>query len=155
MLTIEQIVDIARRYYRERFDQEIRGGCSEELVNELRSRICEKYGYELPDGYCQLLRLADGFGHDGYGIYASRPIFENPGDEWPAKDGLVEANEGFEVDGVAYPGILQMGYGDDTFFGVDMRTGIFHRYDIYGRPLKDFQTFDEMFGYMYERRFDV
>lgn len=150
-MTITEIVEVIRGYYH-RLDEKLLPGCDEAEITRLRADARQRYGIDLPDAYLDLLRQVNGFGHDGYGIYASKPIFYSPEEEWPAKDGIVEANEGMKLDRVEIPGGICFGYGDDYLFGLDLSSGKFFQYDVYRKPLKQFDSFEDMFRFMFESR---
>jgi hypothetical protein len=150
-MTIHEIVEAVRSRY-QRYGEHLQPGCDDAEIERLKVDVHNRYSINLPEIYLDLLRQVNGFGHDGYGIYASKPAYYSPEDEYPVKDGIVEANEGMKLDGVAIPNGLCFGYGDDDVFGLDLSTGVFRQYDVYRKPLKDFGSFEDMFRFMFERR---
>jgi hypothetical protein len=150
-MTISEIIEAIRARY-ERYGERLQPGSNEDEIQRLKVDVRRRYGIDLPEAYLDLLRQVNGFGHDGYGIYASRPMYYSPKDEYPADDGIVEANEGMKLDGVALPGGLAFGYGDDYVFGLDLSSGTFCQYDVYRKPIREFASFEDMFRFMFGRR---
>ncbi len=150
-MTVPQIVQAIRGIY-ETMGEKLFPGCSEEEIDRLKTVVNEDYGIPLPREYLDMLRLTNGFGYDGYGIYASRPIYYSPGDESPAEDGIIEANKGMKLDGVEIIGGLCFGTGDDYLFGMNLGSGEFYQFDVYRQPIRQFDSFEEMFRFMFEPR---
>lgn len=151
-MTVHEIIELVRARYRRDADEELRAGASEAEVQQLKDKVSDRYGVDLPDGFLGLLRQVNGFGNDGYGFYASAPLFSASDDEWPAEEGLIEANEGMEMDGVALPNAVCLGYGEDNFFGINRSTSELWMFDEYKKPVKRFKSFEDMFSFMFDRR---
>jgi hypothetical protein len=150
-VTIDEIIARVREYDQQ-FGGDLFPGADEAELARLKVDVQERYGIALPEDYLALLRRVNGLSHDGRELFGSRDMFLHPGDqEYPSIDGIVEANEGKIADGVEIPGALAVGrgwMGDD--YGIEVSTGVFVRYDLYGKPLKRFESFDEMFREMFE-----
>src|SRR5690349_18597515 len=98
-MTIDEIVQESQRKRRLR-EVPFPAGCSELEVDNLRSIVASRFGIPLDDSYCKFLRLSNGLRGDGIELYGATPWFSPADKEYPAIDGLLDAQEGRERDGV-------------------------------------------------------
>jgi hypothetical protein len=92
-----------------RLGDELQAPASEELIADLRKRVRQQLRYELPDGYLDFLRQANGMDWNGLSIYATgRTLIQGQTDRYVP--GLVEANLQWREGG---------GYRDQVIFAND------------------------------------
>lgn len=150
-MTVGEIIERIRRFKQE-FDGDVFPGADEHDLQRFKGEVKRRCGVILPDDYLALLRQVNGLSHDGCEIYGSKPMFATPDQEYPTVDGLVEANEGMELDEVAIPNGLAFGLRDSDVYGLDIPSNTFGQYDVYRKPLKRYASFEEMFIDMFASR---
>jgi hypothetical protein len=74
-----------------RYGEQRQPPCTDDRLEQLRRRMCDDIGAELPDEYAAFLRTQDGLNHNGLCIYASEtaPVV---GATNATIEGVVEAN---------------------------------------------------------------
>lgn len=151
-MTVDELVHMAQSHCQQ-WNMRYPLPCSEAEIAKLQSRFRERFNSELPDQYCDFLRLSNGLFGDGVEIYGATPWFAESDSEHPTTDGLLEAHEGRELDGVVLLGIVVFGIGEaQVVYALDLATQQFKQFDIYGKPLRDFDSFEDMFRFMFEGR---
>lgn len=122
-------------------------------LHELRDKIANRYGVLLPSEYETVLQRADGILYDGVCLFGSTPLFRDEAKGWPFCDGLLEANEGFEVDGVAISNTLCFGENGFEKFCLNLKSNQFGSFGaVDGKLHTAFISFADMFRYMFAGR---
>jgi hypothetical protein len=118
------------------FGGKLQPPASKEDLEALTKQVQERFRYELPAGYLQLLATADGVDFNGYTIYASKtqPL---QGEEKILLQGFVEINEFWqECAGNEDHHLLMFGETGDDLYLFDQRAQQFHVTGKWGGPVK-------------------
>jgi len=114
-------------------------------LEALTKQVQERFRYELPAGYLQLLATADGVDFNGYTLYASKtqPL---QGEEKIQLQGFAEINEFWqEYAENEDHHLLMFGETGDDLYLFDQRAQQFHITDkVSGDVYQAFDTFEEL-----------
>ena len=129
------------------FGGKLQPAASKEDLEALTKQVQERFRYELPAGYLQLLATADGVDFNGHTIYASKtqPL---QGEEKILLQGFVEINEFWqEYAKNKDHHLLMFGETGDDLYLFDQRAQQFHVTDkVSGDVYQAFNTFEELAG---------
>jgi len=53
-----------------------RAGCSGPAIEEFRKTVRQKVGVDLPEGYCNILRLTNGLWYNGLGVFGTSAFLD-------------------------------------------------------------------------------
>lgn len=122
----QQLLDEVRAE-QARYGGHIQPPCTEERLAQLRLRVRDELGAELPEEYADLLRMQDGMNYNGLFLYASEttPIVRARG---AAIQGIVEANLGWRDD-ERLNAYLVFGDGNMDLYARHLPTGEYHVLD--------------------------
>jgi hypothetical protein len=126
-----------------RYGEQRQPPCTDELLEQLRRRVHEELGAELPDEYAAFLRAQDGLNHNGLFIYASETV-PVVGATDASIQGIVEANVGWRDDEhlVTY---LVFGEGNMDLYVRHLPTGDYHVIDrVPGNLIETHRSFDQL-----------
>ena len=104
-----------------RYGEQSQPPCTDGRVAQLRRRVREELGAELPDDYADFLRTQDRLNHNGLFIYASEttPIV---GLSNAIIEGIIEANQGWRTD-ESFAHYLVLGEGNMDVYVRHLPTG--------------------------------
>ena len=115
---------------------------SEEQITSLKNNFKNEFSYELPEIYCNILRLSNGINYNGLTIWPS-----NVYDDF--KESLVDANKDFHD--VVSEDYLYFAQWDEIVFVLEIITKTFKALDLKGMATwKTFKTCDEMLKFALE-----
>ena len=126
-----------------RFGERRQPACTDDQVEQLRRRVREQLGAELPDAYAAFLRGRNGLNHNGLFIYASEtaPVV---GARDATIQGLVEANLVWRDD-EDFLDCLVFGDGNMDVYVRHLPTGEYQVRDrVPGNLVERFASFDEL-----------
>jgi hypothetical protein len=117
--------------------------CTDDRLEQLRQRMREELGAELPDEYAAFLRDQDGMNHNGLFIYASgtAPVV---GARDATIQGIVEANLGWR-DVEQMVSYLVFGEGNMDVYVLHVPTGAYQVIDrVPGNLIETHPSFDQL-----------
>src|SRR5215212_4390572 len=126
-----------------RYGERSQPPCTDERLAQLRRRVREELGAELPGEYAAFLRAQDGLNHNGLFIYASEtaPVV---GSTHATIQGIVEANLGWRDD-ERFLEYLALGEGNMDVYVRHVPTGEYHVVDrVPGNLIERYCSFDQL-----------
>lgn len=116
------------------YDDPVFAAASEATIAATAKDFNQRFGFQLPDGYLDFLRLSDGLDADGTIIWPTTTMGD-PGEY--ITESIVDANLSFRS--LIDDGYLFLGQRDDSVFVKDLVTGRFLAAEIVG--MAEWETF--------------
>jgi hypothetical protein len=126
-----------------RYGEQPQPPCPDDRLEQLRQRVREELGAELPDEYIAFLRTRDGLNHNGLFIYASEtaPVV---GATNATIQGVVQANLGWR-DYEPWGAYLVFGEGNMDLYVRHLPTGEYRVIDrVPGNIIETHPSFDRL-----------
>jgi hypothetical protein len=138
----QQLLDVLNAA-QARYGEQRQPPCTDDRLEQLRRRVREELGAELPSEYAAFLRAQDGLNHNGLFIYASETT-SVVGATNAIIQGIVEANLGWRDDPHASI-YLVFGEGNLDLYVRHVPTGAYHVIDrVPGNLIESYPSFDQL-----------
>jgi len=135
--TLERITEVCKM-----FNRDMQPAADDLVIERLQRECARRLKLQVPERYCDLLRLTDGVEWNGARFFAAG----HPARTFPT---VIEET----ITHRPWLPKLILGNMEDRYFCFDLETNKYQVYDLgYHKPCRCFNEFDELFAYAFEGR---